>query len=534
MSWSLKELVKRFGIRELREYLGPEVLELVAIFDSNLVESNALRALMLGVDDGRELINSVTGWKLIVDVLPEDGAKALCLSLGLESKKPYESLENFKVSLASSDQIKAIYNHLEIPPLPDFREFEKASTTLVTPEYGLFDHQRIPALKVTNIFKAGADSCVLHLPTGGGKTRTSMVVICRWLIENPGTCVIWLAASAELLNQAADEFEKAWTFLGDRPVRIERIWEKQSITSENLADTFIVGGLQKLVSVLERNPSNLIQLAQKVSLIVFDEAHQAIAPTYRDLVEFLRSKDGSVPLLGLTATPGRTINNDEEDEKLAEFFGFRKVEIEVPGFKSAVDFLVSEGYLATANFIDVKFESKGYGLSNNSTGADFSKENLHAIGADNKRNVELVKAAIALSSRHQRVLLFAPSVESAKIIAMVLAASGIDAYSLDGTTDKLAREMMINKFKGNLPSPQVLCNYGVLTTGFDAPRTSCVIIGRPTKSVVLYSQMVGRALRGTKVGGNLEADVVTVVDTSLKGFGNVSDGFNYWNKKWWQ
>ena len=92
---------------------------------------------------------------------------------------------------------------------------------------------------------------------------------------------------------------------------------------------------------------------------------------------------------------------------------------------------------------------------------------------------------------------------------------------------------MISKFKGNLQGTQILCNFGVLTMGFDAPGTSCVIIGRPTKSVVLYSQMVGRALRGSSVGGNDEADIVTVVDTSLEGFGSVAAGFNYWDKKWW-
>jgi hypothetical protein len=45
--------------------------------------------------------------------------------------------------------------------------------------------------------------------------------------------------------------------------------------------------------------------------------------------------------------------------------------------------------------------------------------------------------------------------------------------------------------------------------------------------------MVGRAIRGARVGGNDHADIVTVVDTTLKGFGAVSDGFNFWNNKWW-
>jgi len=533
MTLRIKDLVRRIGLPELREYLGDEVLKLVAIFDNRLIESNAVRELVLGVDGGRTFITSSAGWKMVVGILPQAVADDLCNLLKLKTIDAYGALESFNISNASSEQCNQISNFLEIPPEPNFREYEKVWTLPVTPLYELFDHQRKPALNVMKVFRSGASSCVLHLPTGGGKTRTSMVFICRWLIENPGTCVVWLAASEELLDQASTEFERAWSNLGDRTIRVERVWGSARLPNRDLADTFLVGGLKKLVSILDGNPEKLIPLSQKVSLIVFDEAHQAIAPTYKDLVGFLRSRNGAVPLLGLTATPGRTVKNEEEDEKLAEFFSYRKVEIDAPGFKSPVDFLVAEGYLAKANFIDVKFESKSYDKNSCDPGEDFSKSTLDIIGDDNKRNVELIKAAIALSSRHKRVLLFAPSVKSACHISMVLSAAGIDSYSLDGSTDELSRRMMIDKFRGNLPDPQVLCNFGVLTTGFDAPRTSCVIIGRPTNSVVLYSQMVGRALRGSKVGGNPEADVVTVVDTALKGFGNVADGFNFWDKKWW-
>ena len=78
----------------------------------------------------------------------------------------------------------------------------------------------------------------------------------------------------------------------------------------------------------------------------------------------------------------------------------------------------------------------------------------------------------------------------------------------------------------------VLCNYGVLTTGFDAPQTSCAVITRPTDSLVLYSQMVGRVIRGEKAGGNKEADIITVVDTNLQGFGSVADAFFNWEDVW--
>lgn len=78
----------------------------------------------------------------------------------------------------------------------------------------------------------------------------------------------------------------------------------------------------------------------------------------------------------------------------------------------------------------------------------------------------------------------------------------------------------------------VLCNYGVLTTGFDAPSASAAVISRPTKSLVLYSQMVGRVIRGPKAGGTPTCEIVTVVNPALPGFGDVADAFVNWEDVW--
>ena len=81
-------------------------------------------------------------------------------------------------------------------------------------------------------------------------------------------------------------------------------------------------------------------------------------------------------------------------------------------------------------------------------------------------------------------------------------------------------------------TPFVLNNYGVLTTGFDAPKASAVVIARPTRSLVLYSQMIGRVIRGPKAGGTETCEIVTVVDPHLPGFGSVAEAFSNWEDAW--
>ena len=130
------------------------------------------------------------------------------------------------------------------------------------------------------------------------------------------------------------------------------------------------------------------------------------------------------------------------------------------------------------------------------------------------------------------MILFANSVSHAKLMAAVLRAREIESYAVTGDTPTSERHRVINRFRSSYESPIFLCNYGVLTTGFDAPNTSAAILARPTKSLVLYSQMIGRALRGPLAGGNEQAEIITVVDMGLPGFGNLTESFYNWEDVW--
>jgi superfamily II DNA or RNA helicase len=157
---------------------------------------------------------------------------------------------------------------------------------------------------------------------------------------------------------------------------------------------------------------------------------------------------------------------------------------------------------------------------------------VRALAEDDQRNLFIVQRVEQLVRDHSRLLVFAATVEHARTLATVLRARGLDAAAVTGTTESDERARLIDDFKSPDPGAKVLVNFGVLTTGFDAPRTSAALIARPTKSLVLYSQMVGRATRGPRAGGNPEAVVVTVVDTTLPGFATLAEAFNNWNDVW--
>src|SRR6266851_6525083 len=105
---------------------------------------------------------------------------------------------------------------------------------------------------------------------------------------------------------------------------------------------------------------------------------------------------------------------------------------------------------------------------------------------------------IAEDSRNL-ILYFGPSVRDAECMAYLLRERNIPAAVVSGSTREATRRLVIGRFKR--AEIRVLCNCEVLTTGFDAPRVTHVVVARPTVSQVLYEQMVGRGLRGVKFGG---------------------------------
>jgi len=143
---------------------------------------------------------------------------------------------------------------------------------------------------------------------------------------------------------------------------------------------------------------------------------------------------------------------------------------------------------------------------------EFGRDTLKSIGNKYERNKMILEEIYRLrEDGKKKILFFGCSVEHSREICMFLQTLyGMRVRYVDSQMDMDTRVNSIEMFRsGDL---EVLCNFDVLTTGFDAPNVDCVFVGRPIKSTLLYTQMIGRGMRGTKSGGTTDMLIVDIDD----------------------
>lgn len=539
MNDSFQDWLVRIPDVEITAYLGPALTKTLRLLDPNLASQRALRDFLLSQRGPASLLADKEFRARFFDCQPVASIKRIAAATILNA--PVQDAETFsRMKRLSSSELDRVFDFFGVPQVDaeDEPTVETPGEVSADTQYGLFPHQRRALISLRGFIPGTLEKnrVVLHMPTGSGKTRTTMRLIAEYFLGTESRTVLWIANTEELCEQAASEFERAWSCIGNRPLKLLRMWGGKPI-GKIPEEGMIVASAQTLHSIrsnLSDGTSRIQQIARDLGLLVFDEAHQALAETYSLVVDVISSLHQALPIIGLTATPGRTWADIEEDQRLADFFQGNKVKLKVEGFDSPVRYLIDAGYLADPTFVSHFHEwtDPDAVLDNVAQLHDADQALLAQVGADGGRNLLIRDALLDLSSRHSRVLYFAPSVENSDALAFILRQSRIDATSVTSKTPTADRRAILHQFLGPTESTMILCNYGILTTGFDAPRTSAAVIGRPTKSLVLYSQMVGRALRGPLAGGNRTCEIHTIVDTSLPGFNHPVAAFDNWEDVW--
>ncbi|TPW94949.1 DEAD/DEAH box helicase [Mycolicibacterium fortuitum] len=374
---------------------------------------------------------------------------------------------------------------------------------------------------------SASNRAILALPTGAGKTRTTVEALLQWRQSLPDLPnILWIAQSDELCEQAVQSFKEVWFDLGHRDARrrdtltIGRLWGANN--ADPLGCGVLVSTIQKLREAQrdegrELTSEDLQILGESTGVIVIDEAHRALSPSYSAVLSSLgisyRTKSTATAVLGLTATPRRT--SAKETARLRKRFNDRILNAPALG-QDPIQTLRGQGILAMVDYESLDYDAKRIDLDatpkyeqHYAEFEDVHPDVLRRLGEEHQRNRRILERLLKLDPGWP-VLLFACSTQHAQAMSTLLRRRGRSAGCILGTTGPTTRRALIEQFRDGQLS--VLCNYGVLTTGFDAPKVRCVVVARPTASPILYEQMVGRGMRGPEFGGTNRCLIIDVDD----------------------
>lgn len=430
--------------------------------------------------------------------------------------------------------------------------------------YELLDYQYYIKQRVLNNLNSQhlLERMLVHMPTGTGKTKTTMHIITNYInfsLAKKGL-VIWLAHTTELLQQAYDTFLDVWGHLGDGEILAYKLWGNKIIenTDEPL-NGIVFCGLSKMMSIANSNPQLYKRLKRDCRLLVFDEAHKAAAKQTQKVIEELMLMPAGYEnraLVGLTATPGRTTEDSYDNNLLTNMFGNKLIHIDANilnqinlGRLQALNTVAEENIIKyfQERCILAKMQPERLSYRREFTSVElrvlsgalrdlgydeheYTDEQLRILAKNKARNMAILKRLRELNVEKTPTIVFACSVDHAKMLSAMLTLEEISNSLVLGEMDPMDRKHAIEIFKDRDSGVDIIINYEVLTTGFDSKNIQCVFITRPTKSIVLYSQMLGRGLRGPLMGGN-ESCLLIDIDDNLDAFDNET-AFTHFNDYW--
>ncbi len=397
-------------------------------------------------------------------------------------------------------------------------EFLEGSESVYSP---MFFYQAEVWNDTKKVISYPSGKVMLQLPTGAGKTKIAMEIVTDFFNSNPNSIIVWLAESSELLEQSITEFKRIWAFRGKTTVSINRVWDKNGVVPDIQGSKLIIAGLSKLNSFFKNNGK------LKADLIIFDEAHHAVAETYSETL-FNLENPGRTKVIGLTATPGR--KNQEETEELANIFNDNEpVKIKTHDqYLSPIGFLQKEGVLSKIRVggdkiikipeIEHVFTDKEIKSLMNASNFD-KLDVVKKIGQSHIRNKIIFKKLSDLLKEGKQIIYFGTSLEQAKLMYMLLINFGFKVGFVYGNMSSSYRAELIRSFQHK--EINCLLNFNVLVAGFDSPSIDTVFIGRLTKSANTLFQMIGRGMRGPNVDGGTEfCDIYHIQDEFMNRFQN--------------
>ena len=338
--------------------------------------------------------------------------------------------------------------------------------------FNLYDYQTELVTKARKSLAKGNEGVLIQSPPGSGKSVV-IAEIAR-LTTDKGNRVMFLVHRKELVEQITETFK----------------------ANEVDLDLCTIMTVTKV--------ANRLELLPKPNLIITDETHHSRAKTYRNIYDYY----SDVPRLGFTATPWRMNGK-----------GFEDIYSEMVEGKS-VKWLIENNRLAPYEYYSIPEADIGK-LQKSSTG-DYTNKSIEkalksTIFGDVVENYTKVASG-------QKTILYAHSIEYSQKFADEFKSAGIKAVHVDSKTPSADRDEIMNDFRNG--KIKVLCNVDLISEGFDVPDCTCVIMARPTDSLVLYLQQSMRCMRYQQ---NKTATIIDHVANYTRHF--LPDTDREWNLK---
>ena len=401
----------------------------------------------------------------------------------------------------------------------------------------LMTHQ-IEAIEALNNYfdlsekKKIAQNGLLVMPTGSGKTFTAV----NWLLNNGvanGYRIVWLAHRQELIDQTNNEFRNQAPILAKHGVNKLRIIPVSGVHYKMSQASRYDINICSISSVANKYGYRFIKRmlgahGLKKLIVVIDEAHHAVSPSYRKVLMRITELNPNRILLGLTATPTRM--QDYDKKRLFNMFNVTKNKENNIGssngyiYEVTLNNLLINGFLAKPVYKKIETNIVGeieYSITKEdeeffNTFGDLSEKLKDQIAKSSSRNKIIVKQYLDNKNKYGKTIVFAVNQNHCRALYEEFKSAGISCDYV--ISDKLGAQETIREFKEN--KFDVLINVQILTEGSDIPDVETVFLTRETNSDSLLMQMIGRGLRGSAAGGTEKVNIIDFHDTW--------DTFSFW------
>jgi len=348
--------------------------------------------------------------------------------------------------------------------------------------YTLRPYQQQAVAATIKHFRQTDDSAVIVLPTGSGKS-----LVISELARLARHKILVLAHVKELVEQNHQKYQS---------YGLDASIFSAGLAQKNNQHQVTFGSVQSVAP-------NLKSFDQHYSLVIIDECHRvglvddtkARQNQYQQIISHLKQHNPKLKVLGLTATPYRMGSGWIYQH---HYHGFSRSDELTPFvdciFEMPLSLMIKQGFLTPPKLIDATIAQYDFSSLNAASNGEYNSTEVNSLLTKYPRVTQaIIEQVVNLGQQRQGIMIFAATTKHAREIIGYLTDAAQDCAMILGDTPNSERDQIIEQFKQQ--QIKYLVNVAVLTTGFDAPHVDFIALLRPTQSVSLFQQIVGRGLR---------------------------------------